>query len=413
MPNPGFDRDTAARAVEYFQRYGSKKEAAKAMGVSSESSFYRMLKAASKFGMMGTKPVLPGYYLHRTSTQLGPDGELQREWVQQKPEPGEEFAVPDGHIVKGVSALLDADGRTVQQWVKTREGTDPVATVEAIKAAFEDFAGRADPTPPPTAANSDLLNLLPCNDWHTGVYIWGEEASENWDLDKAERVIGQSVEEALWRSPSAGTCIVLGGGDQMHADTNDNRTANSGHALDVDGRHQKVLGVTCRLFVRTTDTALLRNERVVVRILPGNHDPYSSVALAYFLLAWYRNEPRVTVDVDPSLFFWFRHGLVLLGATHGHTVKVAQMPAIMAHRKAEDWGQTRFRYVHGFHLHHTAKTATEGNGVITETHQAPIPQDAWHWGSGFLSGRSIQTITYHQQFGEISRCRVAIMDAPE
>jgi transposase len=106
MPNPGFDRDAAAQAVEYFLRYRSKREAAKALGV-DESSFYRRLRAASKFGMMGTKPVLPGYYLHRTSTQLGPNGELQREWIQQRPEPGDEFAVPDGHVVKGVSALLD------------------------------------------------------------------------------------------------------------------------------------------------------------------------------------------------------------------------------------------------------------------------------------------------------------------
>jgi hypothetical protein len=149
----------------------------------------------------------------------------------------------------------------------------------------------------------------------------------------------------------------------------------------------------------------------LIRILPGNHDPYSSVAIAYFLLAWYRNEPRVSVDVDPSLFFWFRFGKVLLGATHGHTVKPQQMAAIMAHRRAEDWGATKFRHVHAFHLHHTSKFATEGNGVITEVHQAPVPQDAWHFGSGFLSGRSLQTITYHADFGEISRCRVAILDA--
>ena len=137
--------------------------------------------------------------------------------------------------------------------------------------------------------------------------------------------------------------------------------------------------------------ALRRHEHVTLRILPGNHDEHSAVAIAYFLLAWYRNEPRVTVDVDPSLFFWFRFGAVLLGATHGHTVKIAQMPSIMAHRRASDWGETKFRYCHGFHLHHSAKTATEGDGVICEVHQAPIPQDAWHFGAGFLSGRFTRT----------------------
>jgi hypothetical protein len=148
-----------------------------------------------------------------------------------------------------------------------------------------------------------------------------------------------------------------------------------------------------------------------VRILPGNHDEHASVAVAYFLLAWYRNEPRVTVDVDPSLFFWFRFGKVLLGATHGHTVKLKDMASIMAHRRAADWGATRHRFVHGFHIHHTSKFATEGNGVISESHQTPTPQDAWHFGAGFLSGRSMQSISYHREFGEVSRVRVAMMDA--
>ena len=53
---------------------------------------------------------------------------------------------------------------------------------------------------------------------------------------------------------------------------------------------------------------------------------------------------------------------------------------------------------------------TEGRGVISEIHQSPIPQDAWHYGSGFLSGRSVQAITYHREFGEIGRARVAMMD---
>jgi hypothetical protein len=103
----------------------------------------------------------------------------------------------------------------------------------------------------------------------------------------------------------------------------------------------------------------------------------------------------------------------MLGATHGHQSSnhIAKMPGIMAHRRAVDWGATKFRYVHGFHLHHSAKIATEGNGVICEVHQAPIPQDAWHFASGFLSGRSMQGITYHRNFGEIGRVRTAILDA--
>ncbi|AIQ91374.1 protein of unassigned function [Methylobacterium oryzae CBMB20] len=87
------------------------------------------------------------------------------------------------------------------------------------------------------------------------------------------------------------------------------------------------------------------------------------------------------------------------------------MAGIMAHRRAADWGVTRHRYVHTFHLHHTAKIATEGEGLITEVHRSPVPQDAWHFGSGFLSGRSIPIITYHRRRGEYGRSVVPIDDA--
>lgn len=116
------------------------------------------------------------------------------------------------------------------------------------------------------------------------------------------------------------------------------------------------------------------------------------------------------VDTDPSVYWWHRFGSVLLGATHGHTVKIENMPEIMATRRAKDWGATEHRYAHGFHLHHSRKIGGEGGGCICEVHQAPIPQDSFHFASGFLSGRSLSSITYDARYGEISRSRVAILD---
>jgi hypothetical protein len=317
--------------------------------------------------------------------------------------------------VKGVSAFVDPDGREIHKWVKTSEGGDPVDYAEQLKAAFADFKPAADPRAMPLRPSAgyaaDLLTLVPCNDWHVGMYAWGREVAENWDLSIAERIIGAGVDELIGRTPASELAIVLGGGDLLHSDNNLNRTAKSGNALEVDGRHAKVLEVATRLMVLAIDRCLERHDRVLVRNLPGNHDEHSAAAVTWFLYAWYRNEPRVEVDTSAGLFWWHRFGRVLLGATHGHTVKIDQMPSIMAHRRAEDWGATRFRYVHGFHLHHSAKFATENHGVISEIHQAPIPQDAWHHGAGFLSGRSLQAITYHAEFGEVSRSRVAILDA--
>lgn len=402
--------ETLAEAVELVSTHGGIRQASVASGI-PYGTLHRRITNAAERGLMGFKPVLPGFRVAQTTDEQAPDGTTLRRFIQQKPEHGEQFAIPTGHVVKGVSAFVDADGREIAKWVKTREDRlDHAAVAEWLKTAFMDYAPAAPIAPRPAVTAPELLTLIPLADWHIGMFAWHRESSENWDLKIAERTIGEATENLIAQTQPSGHAIVLGGGDLIHSDNNENKTARSGNVLQVDGRYDKVVGVAGRLVARTIDAALRHHERVTVRVLKGNHDEHASVAVAYFLLGWFRNEPRVAVDVDPSLFWWHRFGRVMLGATHGHTVKIQEMPQIMAHRRAEDWGATRYRYAHGFHLHHTAKFATEGGGVICETHQAPIPQDAWHYGSGYLSGRSVQAVTYHREFGEVGRARVAIMD---
>lgn len=391
------------RRADAYLEHGTLVKAAAALGI-GKSALAQSVKRAAEAGLLGTEPVLPGFRISRISNT--PSGTF----IQQAPERGEKLAIPNGHVVKGVSALVDGEGRVIQQWQKTAVEHSPVDIAAVLKEAFHDVQP-AEPIAAPTHVYDDLLTLTPLADWHIGLFSWHRETDTNWDLKIAESVIGSAIEDLISRTPPSANAIILGGGDLLHSDNNENKTARSGNVLQVDGRYQKVLMTACRLVVRSIDASLKRHGHVTVRILPGNHDEHASVAVAYFLLAWYRNEPRVTVDVDPSLFFWFRFGKVMIGATHGHTVKLKDMVSIMAHRRAEDWGATRHRFVHGFHIHHSSKFASEGGGVISESHQTPTPQDAWHFGSGFLSGRSMQSISYHKEYGEVSRVRVAMMDA--
>src|ERR1035437_7561479 len=396
--------DDLRHRVEVYTRLGNA-AASRELDIDPATLRFSLKQAASRGMMLDHPPAMPGFRISQVTD--GPHGQS----IQQKPEHGAAFVMPAGHIVKGVSVLVD-DGREVVKWIKTKEGEiDPLAIAEALKEAFADYAPAAPVTPAPATTCAELLTLLPCTDWHIGMYGWNKEVGADWDLKIAEDTIGRAVEDTIARSPASGRCIVLGGGDLLHADNSNNTTAKSGNVLQVDGRYQKVVGVATKLMVRTIDACLRRHDHIIVRILPGNHDEHSAVAVAYFLAAWYRNESRVTVDLDPSLFFWFRFGTVLLGATHGHTVKAKDMASIMAHRRAKDWGETIFRFIHCFHVHHREMLATEGKGVITEVHQAPIPQDAWHYNSGFLSGRSIKAITYHNRFGWYGDVVTPIQDA--
>lgn len=409
MPAQRLDDEVARATADAYRLHdGNASAAADSLGI-KRTTFNSRLKVAAERGMLGTDPVMPGFAIRQVTTKQDAEGETKETIVQQRKASGPEFELTPELAVAGKTTWTNAEGRITQQVVmERRAGKHAVDIIEALKTAFDGIEIYATPTPAPIAPAADLLTLTPCNDWHVGMFAWGKETEENWDLKIAEEVIGRAVDDLVDRSPSSAIGVVLGGGDLLHADNSENRTARSGNALDVDGRYQKVLRAACRLKVRTVDAHLRRHAHVIVRILPGNHDEHTAIAVAYFLLAWYRNEPRVTVDVDPSLFWWHRFGAVMLGATHGHSVKLKAMPGIMACRRAEDWGATRYRYVHGFHIHHKELHGWEEHGVIGEAHQAPIPQDAYHFGAGFLSGRSLQSITYHRDEGEVSRIRVGI-----
>jgi transposase len=398
--------DVLAAAVAAYEAAGrSQTAAALAVGVSRET-MQRRLRYAAERGLMGLAPVMEGYAIKSVASRQ--DGA----WVKQTKQAGDVFALPSGQEVKGVSALLDPDKRVVMEWVKTGPAAPHAVDIaETLKAAFADYQPAAAVSVAPAAANDNLLTLIPCNDWHIGMFAWERETDTNWDLKIAEAKIGAGIEDAIGRSPPSATAIVLGGGDLTHADNNQNRTTKSANQLDVDGRHQKVIETAGALMVRAIDAALRRHGRVIVRNLKGNHDTETAPAIAWFLHAWYRFDPRVTVDLDQSIFFYHQFGKVMLAATHGHEAKLVDLPQIMAHRRAAMWGATLFRYGHGFHVHHKSKLGDEIGGVSLESHQAPIPPDSWHYGAGYLSGRSLQTITYHRDFGEHSRVRVAMLDA--
>lgn len=396
-------------AVAAYKAAGSYRGAALAIGIDHKTVMLRVARAAERGLLLDTPPAMPGYRISQVTTR--PDGQQS---IQQRPEHGEVWELPAGLRVKGVTALTDSEGRLMHKHTLAREGSgyEPAQLIEIFHNAFKDYEGRAKPIEPPRFVETDFANLIPCNDWHLNMLAWKRQTGRSWDLKIAEPAIGNAIETAIARSRKSALGIVLGGGDLLHNDDNTNRTAKSGNVLDCDGRHEKGLEVAQRLMVRTCDAALLHNERLIVRNMKGNHDEYSSVAVGHFLSAWYRNEPRITVDLDSSDFWYHKFGLNMLASTHGHNVKPTDMPGIMAHRRPKMWGSTQFRFAHTFHVHHRSKfVEKEHNGVVCETHHAPIPPDGWHYGEGYCSGQSVQVITYHREFGEWTREREPVMDA--
>lgn len=316
---------------------------------------------------------------------------------------------PVGFNVKRLTQHVTNEGLK-EEWTQfTPESATYDALIEAIDATLVD---KVRPIPKIPEASfvfeSDLVTFYPIIDHHLGLYAWEPETGANYDLAIGQRTLRESLEQLVAQAPSSEYAVILNIGDFFHSDNNRNRTERSGNVLDADGRYAKILEIGIDLELYAIELALTKHRIVEVRNLPGNHDPYATIALNSAIRMAFRDNPRVHVSRDPSPFYFYRFGKVLIGATHGDMIKHTDMPSVMAAYAAKDWGETEHRYVYLGHVHHKSIGGGERFGATWETFRTLAPKDAWASQKGFASGRSMVAITHHRESGERYRHTVTI-----
>lgn len=313
--------------------------------------------------------------------------------------------VPDGFRVKGVSSYYNSEGKLAGQWVKSNADEERRFEImkEAVLGLAQSVKGLAPRSKAPANTDNQLMVVYPMGDPHFGLYAHAEETGEDFDLDIAEKATCGAIDRLVNSAPSASVGLLLNLGDAFHADDSSNQTPASGHALDVDTRFGKVAQVALRAMIYCVRRLLEKHERVIVWNMPGNHDPHSAFWLALCMDAFFTNDPRVEVDLSPSQYKFLRFGKVLIGAHHGHGAKANDLPLLMAADRPKDWGETVFRHWMCGHIHHW--TAKEHPGVVVETFRTLAGKDAWHAGKGYRSGRDMNAITFHCDYGEIQRSK--------
>jgi len=391
---------------------GNSTEAARRLGI-PRSTLQTRVAAYHRKNLGGDAPVEvpPGAEIASSTIRTNASGEVTGRTDHLRPEAEEDaFEPPEGHEVAGVSAFTDADGRVHRRWIKTRRsgGRSPGEIEEAARIAAETHT-----RPPPERVfpvakedlDPDLLNLHLLPDLHLGSESRRSASARDWNLDTAVSLYRSVVLALLRRAPPAKTGVILVGGDALDYDDDTKTTRKSGARMDGATPYPELLAAAENLFAYHAEAALHVYDDVIVRVLPGNHDPDSAIAITHYLRAHFRHEPRVVVDSSGDLFWHYQHGRVMLSATHGHTVKPSALPGIMATDEPRAWGESLWRYAHSFHLHHAAKGRLMDHeaGATWEVHEAPVSPNTWAWTSGYRAHRSLKLITYSADRGETGR----------
>lgn len=278
----------------------------------------------------------------------------------------------------------------VKIWLKRKAGRDNI-TLDLIEY-FKKEINAAIPKDKWNEVKKIKNNKKYClelslPDSHLGKLAWSKETrGADYDSKIAVELFDDAVNDLISKSPmNQVDTILLGlGGDYFHTDDEEEKTT-AGTYVGIDTRWQKVFvkGITllCEVIAR-----LANDYKVHVPIIPGNHDFQKSFYMGEYLRAFFRNNPNVFIDNEPTTRKYFRYGNTLLGFCHGSEEKIRELPLIMAKECKEDWSQTKFQEIHLGHKH--SESNQEYHGVKVRILPSLCASDSWHSKKGYISTRS-------------------------
>lgn len=299
----------------------------------------------------------------------------------------------------------NADGDKVTVHLKPpRAEQDPNALIDAIKEGLRELP------PPPYAkaqeADKDLLAVYPVADLHMGLLTDAEEVGQDWDTKKAQECFQSTFGKLVSVTPRGGTAILAQLGDLTHNDDQRNVTPQSKHQLDVDSRYFMILRRSVAIMKWAIEELRKVYPKVIYRGCRGNHDMNSHYSVTLALAEYYRNTDGVEIIESANEFYVHEFGETMLLLHHGDKAKPERLAAMMANQWREIWGRTAYKLALSGHVHHV--TRKEYGGVDFESVGTIIPRDAYAFGHGYTSNRSLVSLMLHRTQGEISRAKVAV-----
>jgi len=182
----------------------------------------------------------------------------------------------------------------VKVWIKRKEGN----IAEAINTLIKDLTKKAPvyPTIKLKKFNKErFMYEIALADLHYAMYAWKEEVGSNYDIDIADEIYKNAVDDLLMKAQGFPIELIAlpTGNDFFHSDNLFN-TSTKGTALDIDSRWQKAFTRGHRLLISVIDR-LSTIAPVCVPMVPGNHDVERLFYLGEVLNAYYSKTKHVDI----------------------------------------------------------------------------------------------------------------------
>lgn len=295
----------------------------------------------------------------------------------------------------------DSEGKKTgtTRWATPTETVTVEELTETLTTAFDNLP-RAVPLPAPEhVMDAALCTLYPLFDVHLGMHAWGQETGgEDYDLKLAVGDLRNAFGKVTNLMPHSQQAVLLIGGDFFHADDNRSETPGNRHRLDTDGRFLKVVLAGVTIMTEVATRLAQKHEKVLIRVMRGNHDEHSHIPLMLALWTHFQNHPQIEVELNPRDLFMFQWGNVAIFAQHGDKGSPTEF-VLKLGDTCSFFSECHHRFAFTGHRHKMSSQRI--GGVRWEQLDAFCPPDTY--GSTWAGRREISAVTFHVKDGLILR----------
>jgi hypothetical protein len=324
------------------------------------------------------------------------------------PESGINHPVAQGFQLKGYSHLTKTvSGENI--WLKTEAVRE--RWERAVTDSIANCAMRQINIPPPkvqTFDGADIIPWLNIGDAHIGMLAHKDEVGQNFDLKIAKIELLQAAFDLIDMAPDCERMVINDLGDGTHYENMKAMTERSGHQVDFDSRFPKMVEAYLDIMEAIIEKALTKAVTVDVIINQGNHSETNDYWAAHYFRRLYGRlgSNRVNVLKNESPFIGYRMGNTFVLVHHGHKCKPEALRQIMSTDYRIDWGEAKFCYIDGGHIHHFS--AKELGGAQWESFNNLAPLDKYAHDGGWRSKQAMTLVLRSRTYGDIGRYKMPI-----